>query len=215
MQAATKILGAAVMLALLSCAHGNPLSAAGMLYGKALQKSALVTHLVQGAAITALGDTASQCIEARQGGGKMGGVDAGRAGRASALGAITTGYLVPSYYSMVQKKLPGRDLKSVLTKVALDGMIWGFAGNAAVISIRRALEGATPQHAIEGTMRDMPTVFRTDLGVWTTYNSFCYGIIPKPFQPASTAVMTAFWTTYLSWVSMAGKNSERSLNRPR
>ncbi len=45
---------------------------------------------------------------------------------------------------------------------------------------------------------------RSDLIVWTTYNSLCYSMIPKTIQPLTTAVMTSCWSAYVSFVSMKG-----------
>lgn len=51
---------------------------------------------------------------------RMFAVDFGRAFRVSSIGAVELGWLIPTYYTMIQGKLPGRDIKSVAMKVLLD-----------------------------------------------------------------------------------------------
>lgn len=56
----------ATVFALFQTAQGlqlGSLSSLGALYGKALKRSPLATHCLQGSSITALGDTASQWFE--------------------------------------------------------------------------------------------------------------------------------------------------------
>ncbi len=49
--------------------------------------------------------------------------------------------------------------------------------------------------------RSIRDVFRADFVVWTSYNLVCYGRIPLRLQPASTALMSAAWSAYISCVA--------------
>jgi hypothetical protein len=141
-------------------------------------------------------------------GSRLKNLSAARIGRASLVGAGFNGLILPSYYSAVQARMPNRDPKSIVLKVCLDGILWGFAGNAALMALRLRMEGLEWSEAIAHAKREIPAVFRSDLCVWTTYNSLCYGSIPKNLQPMSTAIMSSAWSAYISWVSV-GKNANQ------
>ena len=130
-----------------------------------------------------------------------------RSSRAALVGACFNGLVLPAYYSAIQAKIPGRDPKSILMKVIVDGSVWGFTGNACLMAILLRLDGVQWPEAIAHAKCQIPTVFKNDLMVWTSYNTALYTFIPKPFQGITTAVMSSAWAAYISWMSV-GKNHE-------
>ncbi len=63
------------------------------------------------------------------------------------------------------------------------------------------LQGSEWRDAVAHARRSIRDVFRADFVVWTSYNLVCYGRIPLHLQPASTAIMSAAWSAYISCVA--------------
>ena len=129
-------------------------------------------------------------------------MNGGRLVRASFLGLFINGLFTPYYYNAIQTRIPGRDPASVAVKVLCDAGLWGFGMNAAVMTVRLAIEGTPFREAFRIAKEEIPQVFKSDLCVWMTYNSMCYGVIPRGIQPISTAVMSSLWTAYVTFVSV-------------
>jgi hypothetical protein len=114
-----------LLLAALYAGSSNALTPFGLrnAYRGILASHPTLTHCAQGAAVAGTGDLGSQFyLSHRQG---VATVDTGRIARTSLTGVIYNGLLLPPYYAVIQKAIPGRNLPQLALKVVIDGLIWG------------------------------------------------------------------------------------------
>ena len=183
-----------------------PLKHLGSLYGAALSKNPILTHCVQGATISGIGDLACQLyVKDAAPDLRAQALSLQQVAGASCTGVIFGGLLIPAYYRKIQALLPSRHPAAVAFKVALDGVLWGYAGNFLLVAMRGLLEGGKPQECMKYANSVIWPVFKNDCSLWIPYNSLCYGVIPKSLQPLSTATVSAMWSAYISYVSVEEK----------
>eukprot|EP00960_Hanusia_phi_P056413 763261-Hanusia_phi.AAC.2 len=201
----------AEMIVMAESSHALPSSSflgnLASLYHKSMAVSPLATNCLQGAGIAGIGDLCSQVIEREKR------INAGRIARASATGVFYNGLLLPYYYDAIQGVIPSRKPVFVLLKVLIDGFLWGFFGNFSLVAVRRYLEGSPAAESVRYAQSVIWPVFKSDFTVWTSYNALCYGVIPRAYQPLSTAVVSAMWSTYISFISISGL--EKSQQSPK
>merc|ERR1712194_427860 len=150
---------------------------------------------------------------------------------ATLLGAIWSGYVVPSVYGNVELYFPGKgDLKQLCTKVLMTCSVLSTVGNYGTMFVRRLISDlisyqfhtksksikfewtAKPLQSWEllvATFRgcfkrcnaDIGEVILDDLKIWPLYDLCCYSLIPPQWRPITTSLMSSGWAMYMSIVS--------------
>lgn len=77
--------------------------------------------------------------------------------------------------------------------------------------LRRVLEGAKFNDAMQEVKRDLPSVVANDYKIWPLYDVLCFTVIPRHIQAVSTGVLGVAWCTYISWVIHASKQEKTEL----
>lgn len=176
----------------------------------------------KGAVLFGAGDGVAQSLERRRARGRAAGVlrggstssttllDGGRLAKATALGAINGGLLLPFVYQLAEGLLPGRSLRTVALKTCVSCGVLSTAGNYYNLLARRLLASDAPrgeplEHRVRRCVRQVhaifPGVIRDDLKVWPLYDMLCFSLVPPKMRATATAAVSVCWHSYVSMVA--------------
>ena len=174
----------------------------------------------KGALLFGVGDGVAQSLERRRTRGRAAGVlrggashgallDSRRLAKATALGAINGGLLLPFVYQLAEGLLPGRSLRTVALKTCVSCGVLSTAGNYYNLLARRLLadapRGEPLEHRVRRCVRQVhaifPGVVRDDLKVWPLYDMLCFGLVPPKMRATATAAVSVCWHSYVSMVA--------------
>ena len=161
-------------------------------YHRLLCERPVAVNTLTGSVLGAVGDVVAQRV-----GHGSSDVDVQHCARATAIAAVMNGLWLPVWYRRLEAAVPGTDARSVVCKSAADVAVNGGFGNATAILAR-----GTP---LSEVLRAMPEVLLMDCAVWMPYNFVLFRVVPLHVRPTTTAVMTLFWNTYLSFVAARGR----------
>ena len=125
--------------------------------------------------------------------------------KVSGLGVIVDGAVLPTWYKLIQRVIPGRNLKDVAAKVGsqdlvvaslvvtrglsmvlvvpfqvlLDLSIMGLSVNFGEIIVRGMLEGSSLNEAIRHARTEIKEVYKYDVLCWGLYDVILYSVIPQ------------------------------------
>lgn len=170
------------------------------------------TDLARGAILFGSGDAAAQFLAQHEFSGSLhtASLDKPRLCKATAIGTVYGGLLLPFVYQLAETLFPGRTPHSVLAKTALSCGLLSTGGNYFSLLMRRLL---APTHVIDEHFGDrlircidsvnsmFHNVILDDLRVWPLYDVLCFSTIPPSFRPTATSVVSVCWHTYVSYVS--------------
>ena len=163
-------------------------------------------EFAQGAALFGAGDLVAQGLE----GSSAIDVDSDRLVKATGIGSIYGGLLIPTVYQLAESLFPGRTPRNVLLKTALSCSMLSTGGNYASLLARRVLGSPWIEEeslfvrfgrCLDSVNSVFQGVLLNDLRVWPLYDMFCFTLIPAQLRPTATACVSVCWHTYLSFVA--------------
>ncbi|EWM28334.1 mpv17-like protein [Nannochloropsis gaditana] len=183
------------------------LKAFGKAYSNWMMEQPIRANLISGILMVAVGDGISQAIEvdAKTGQKKCTSwrdLSLRRLANAGFAGAVFNGVLLPQWYLLLHKLSPGAETpKTIAAKILGNCVAWGCVGNAAIMAMRRVLDGESWHDAEQAVRRDLWGVMMNDYKIWPLYDVLCFTCIPRHLHGLSTGTLGIVWATYLSYVT--------------
>ena len=170
------------------------------------------TDLFRGAILFGSGDAAAQLLTHHEAGGALHetSFDNPRLVKATALGTVYGGFLLPFVYQLAESLFPGRTPRNVVLKTVVSCSLLSTGGNYFSLFMRNLLK---PTHVIDEHFGDrilrcidsVNQVFHNllldDLRVWPLYDVLCFAIVPPAIRPAATSAVSVCWHTYVAYVA--------------
>ena len=167
---------------------------------------------VRGAVLFGAGDAFAQAAERHMDGhsvvkGPL--VQSDRLVKATVVGSVYGGAILPAVYQLAEGLLPGRSLRNVVLKTAISCGLLSTGGNYYSLVARRLL-GPAPigerleervQRCVSSVHRIFADVLLDDLKVWPMYDMLCFSVVPPHLRPTATAVVSVCWHSYVSFVA--------------
>ena len=181
---------------------------------RAVCSNIVITPLdaVRGAVLFGAGDAFAQAAERHMDGhsvvkGPL--VQSDRLVKATVVGSVYGGAILPAVYQLAEGLLPGRSLRNVVLKTAISCGLLSTGGNYYSLVARRLL-GPAPigerleervQRCVSSVHRIFADVLLDDLKVWPMYDVLCFSVVPPHLRPTATAVVSVCWHSYVSFVA--------------
>lgn len=188
----------------------NPLAflkTLGRMYSNWMMEQPIRANLISGILMVALGDGISQAIEVDSKTGlkkctSWRELSPRRLANAGFAGAVFNGVLLPQWYLLLHKLSPGAETaKTIAAKILGNCVAWGCVGNAAIMAMRRMLDGESWAQTERAVRRDLWGVMKNDYKIWPLYDVLCFTCIPRHMHGLSTGTLGILWATYLSYVT--------------
>ena len=132
-----------------------------------------------------------------------------RLGKATVVGSVYGGAILPAVYQLAEGLLPVRTVLNVVLKTAISCGLLSTGGNYYSLVARRLL-GPPKRRASRaacaalrqlGAPHLRPHVVLDDLKVWPLYDLLCFSVVPRHLRPTATAVVSVCWHSYVSFVA--------------
>lgn len=171
---------------------------------------------IKGACLFGAGDGVAQSLEHHVEGRNLADeaakgtlVEASRLAKATAIGLVHGGIILPFVYQLAEGVFPGRSVKTVLLKTCISCGLLSTGGNYYSLVVRRLLAPApTGEQFEQRLMRCLDSVhdifeqvLLQDLKVWPLYDVLCFAAVPPSLRPTTTALVSVCWHTYMSFVA--------------
>ncbi|GAB5031112.1 pxmp2 4 family protein 4-like [Nannochloropsis oceanica] len=188
----------------------NPLTllkTLGRVYSNWMMEQPIRANLISGVLMVALGDGISQAIEVDPETGlkkckSWRDLSPRRLANAGFAGAVFNGVLLPQWYLLMHKVSPGAETaKTIAAKILGNCVAWGCVGNAAIMAMRRMLDGESWEQTERAVRRDLWGVMKNDYKIWPLYDVLCFTCIPRHMHGLSTGTLGIVWAAYLSYVT--------------
>lgn len=188
----------------------NPLTllkTLGRAYSNWMMEQPIRANLISGVLMVALGDGISQAIEVDSKTGlkkctSWRELSPRRLANAGFAGAVFNGVLLPQWYLLMHKVSPGAETaKTIAAKILGNCVAWGCVGNAAIMAMRRMLDGESWEQTERAVRRDLWGVMKNDYKIWPLYDVLCFTCIPRHMHGLSTGTLGIVWAAYLSYVT--------------
>ena len=181
---------------------------------QAVNSSIVITpaDAVRGAVLFGAGDAFAQAVERhmdRHSVVKRSLVQLDRLVKATVVGSVYGGAILPAVYQLAEGLLPGRTAVNVVLKTAISCGLLSTGGNYYSLVARRLL-GPAPigerleqrvQRCVSSVHRIFAHVVLDDLKVWPLYDLLCFSVVPPHLRPTATAVVSVCWHSYVSFVA--------------
>ena len=161
--------------------------------------------VLQGSLLFGAGDLVAQRLD----GGRS--LDSARLAKATGVGTVYGGLLLPASYNLAEHCFPGRSVRAILLKASLSYTCLSLGGNYFSIGARRLLsmppdDAGLPlpervRRCLAGVNADSAGVLLDDVKVWPIYDVLCFSLIPAALRPKATAIVSVCWHTYISHVA--------------
>lgn len=177
--------------------------------------AALVKHPVATKALTSLigfavGDRIAQSIG-------TGHFDIWRCLRLSLYGLLIDGPIGHYFYQLLDSNICPEDPKStrsVLTKTAIDQLIWAPVMTVVFLAFITALEGK-PSSIWSVVQAKLGPIYLANLSVWPLWHLINFRYVAPEQRILFNNLVAVAWTTYLSWSCGAGNGGSAFHGGPR
>jgi hypothetical protein len=124
--------------------------------------------------------------------------DVARSLRMSAFGLTVIGPLGHFFYRLIDKKFPGKSVRTVLTKVVLDQTVFSPIYIPLFFAFEGWLEGLSRQEIIHNVKtRSIPT-YIADCIVWPPAQTLNFWLVPPSQRVLYVSLVSIGWNVYLS-----------------
>jgi hypothetical protein len=126
--------------------------------------------------------------------------------RMSLYGLLVDGPVGHYFYQFLDTKIYPEDPKgtrAVLTKTAIDQMIWAPVMTVVFLVFLTTLEGH-PESAFDVVQAKLVPIMLANFGVWPLAHLINFRFVPPEQRILFNNVVAIAWTTYLSWSCGAG-----------
>ena len=120
-------------------------------------------------------------------------LDGTRLAKATGVGTVYGGLLLPASYNLAEHCFPGRSVRAILLKASLSYTCLSLGGNYFSIAARRLLsmppdDAGLPlpervRRCLAGVNADFAGVLLDDVKVWPIYDVLCFSLIPAALRP--------------------------------
>ncbi len=114
---------------------------------------------------------------------------------------------------LLQDKIARPNLKTVLSKVALDEMCFAPACIASLFCFSTLLNGGGVGDATDKLKRDFGPTFISDMCVWIPAQTFNFYFVPQLYRVLFVSFVSVFWNCYLSFVTNRDKSITHNRGR--
>ena len=136
-------------------------------------------------------------------------VEPSRLLKATSIGTLHGGFILPFVYQLAESLFPGRSVQTVLLKTCLSCGLLSTGGNYYSLMLRKLLApsplGESFQRRLMRCLDSVHDIFADvildDLRVWPLYDLMCFGVVPPHLRPTTTALVSVCWHTYMSFVA--------------
>lgn len=162
----------------------------------------------RGALLFGAGDVVAQLLENH--GGSSARVDGDRLAKATAIGTIYGGAMLPVVYQLAESLFPGRSPRNVVLKTAVSCGLLSTGGNYFSLATRKLLSPPFHEHEniadrLVRCLNNVNDIFHgvllDDLRVWPLYDLLCFSLVPPALRPTATSLVSVCWHTYVSTVA--------------
>lgn len=90
---------------------------------------------------------------------------------------------------------------SVLTKVAIQQLVFTPVFNAYFFSVHSLLSGSSLPETLERLKLTVPVAFVNSAKLWPAVTAFSFMYVPPQFRSVFSGCIAVGWQTYLSWLN--------------
>lgn len=154
----------------------------------------LVTNTVSGCVLDALADATEQrCVE------RTSPHDWPRTLRMGTAGLLF-GPFDHYWYTLLDKRLPGRHAAVIAKKLSLDLFVYGPIGVAAFFLLLCMLEGKSWKEAVAETKQKFAATYELDLLLWPAAQIINFRYVPASLRVIFQNVIDLVWSMILSYL---------------
>jgi hypothetical protein len=126
--------------------------------------------------------------------------DLPRTVRFTILGTFVVAPVIRTWFTFLQKQIPGATAKAVLQRVAWDQFVFAPQFISLWLSCLWTLEGERDLSTIASRIQQqLPTVVMANWGLWIPAQIFNFGFVPLKFQVLYSNFVALLWNVYLSY----------------
>lgn len=126
----------------------------------------------------------------------------------SAMGGVLVGPGLHFWYGFIGRMVPGVSMKAVLTRLALDQLVWAPPFIAVFLGTLKTIQGMP----LNETMSILPTMVweacKVNWTMWPAANFVNFRFVPGQYQVLFANFVAVFWNAYLS---MAGNRKKEDV----
>jgi len=161
-------------------------------YNELLEHSPMATHVATAGSLYFVGDVLSQYLEKHEKWDYM------RTARMTGIGVALMGIGGGKWYAIIDKKLPGTDLRTIAKKVTLDQLLFAPAFYLSFYVGMSVLEGNTMQHTYEHVRKKFLPTYAVDLVFWPAAQAVNFRYVSPPNRVLYISTLCIFWNAMLS-----------------
>lgn len=172
-------------------------------YNNALAKHPVATKALTSLIGFAIGDRIAQSVTQNP-------FDIYRCLRLSLYGFLIDGPIGHYFYQFLDKNICSDDPKStraVVTKTAIDQLIWAPAMTVVFLAFLTTLEGGNPERILGVIKAKLVPIMLANFGVWPLVHLVNFRYVAPQQRILFNNVVAIAWTTYLSYVCGGGVTS--------
>lgn len=118
------------------------------------------------------------------------------------IAVFSGGLLGPFYtywYPMLEKRFPGKAVKSLAKKMLSDQAIAGVALLTAFLIGLKLLETGDLKESIENWKRKFPKMFATSCCFWPAAQAINFAFVPVPYRALYVGMVSFIWTNIMCY----------------
>lgn len=179
-------------------------------YDESLHNRPLLTKSATAAFTFAVGDLISQRGQAveREAAERDGvalrhtpAVNAWNVGRMAMYGSLFDAPLQHAWHNLIEAMLPGRGLRPVLSKIAIDQMVMAPLQLAVYLSVHTVSGGGTVMQGLRRVRNAMWSVFRVHTAFWCLAHCVTFGYVPLEYRVVWSTFANVFYVALLSFLT--------------
>lgn len=172
------------------------------LYQNAYKRSPLIIHAVETGIIMTSADVLSQIMVERR---SLTSVDLERSIRFGGIGICYVAPMRVAWYKMLERKIPGCNVKSILQKVALDQLCFAPPFVLVLVSAVSFTSGMNIDQVIQKVKNTYSDIMLNNLKVWPCVQLCNFYLVPVHMRMTTVQVVSLMWNIYLSWKTNLNK----------
>jgi len=161
-------------------------------YNSWTEAKPLLTHVTTAGTLYFTGDVLCQKLEKKEEWDYM------RTARMTVIGIGLMGVAGGKWYAIMDKKLPGTDVRTIVKKVALDQFVFAPAFYLSFYFGMSLLEGHSIQHTYEHVKKKFLPTYAVDLIFWPVAQAVNFRSVSPPNRVLYISSLCIFWNAFLS-----------------
>jgi len=162
------------------------------MYNMSEERRPMFTHVATAGPLYFVGDILSQFFEKKEKWDYM------RTARMSVIGVGLMGIAGGKWYALIDKKLPGTDLRTIAKKVCLDQFLFAPPFYLSFYFGMSVLEGNSLSHTFEHVKKKFLPTYAVDLIFWPAAQAFNFRFVAPPNRVLYISTLCIFWNAMLS-----------------